>query len=376
MSEGDHKAAPARLRLGLDLSPIWRPSVASDTTVAVGIAEGLADIRPRLHDEGTEVVVAVDHHAPPALPAALEEFEVVRFRGGPRLATNPTTLLWAYRHARVDAGLYHHFGPWFRRHGTVTLVHDIVHEDDPDAFGPVEGRYLNLRKPSVRRSTRVLCPSNTTAAELIRHGYRSDRSRIDVVVWGAQGRVDGDRARPPGGLARVDRPFALAVGRVTERKRLPLAAAIVAACSSTDRLVVVGPVEDEQIADELRRLPHVEVLGRVDDAELDWLYRNAQATLLTSRSEGFGLPLIEAAQRGCPVLCSALPVFREVGDGLDGVDFFDAEAPGAIREAADRLAALVENGRSDPTSVSERFSWTATASTVIDSLRRAATDSR
>jgi alpha-1,2-rhamnosyltransferase len=51
------------------------------------------------------------------------------------------------------------------------------------------------------------------------------------------------------------------------------------------------------------------------DAELDYAYRHASALVIASQTEGFGLPIAEAFQRGLPVLCSDIPVFREVADG-------------------------------------------------------------
>jgi glycosyltransferase involved in cell wall biosynthesis len=45
---------------------------------------------------------------------------------------------------------------------------------------------------------------------------------------------------------------------------------------------------------------------------LSWLYQNCAAMIAASFAEGYGLPLIEAARHGCPVLVRDIPVFREV----------------------------------------------------------------
>lgn len=50
------------------------------------------------------------------------------------------------------------------------------------------------------------------------------------------------------------------------------------------------------------------------DEELDFAYRNASALIMASQQEGFGLPIVEAMQRGLPVMCSDIPVFREIAD--------------------------------------------------------------
>ena len=51
------------------------------------------------------------------------------------------------------------------------------------------------------------------------------------------------------------------------------------------------------------------------DAELHWAYRHVSALIAASRDEGFGLPLIEAAYFGVPIICSDIPIFREVTEG-------------------------------------------------------------
>jgi glycosyltransferase involved in cell wall biosynthesis len=53
-------------------------------------------------------------------------------------------------------------------------------------------------------------------------------------------------------------------------------------------------------------------LERASDAALQRLYAECSALLAASSGEGFGLPLIEAAQHGLPVIARDIPVFREV----------------------------------------------------------------
>ncbi|WP_349252976.1 glycosyltransferase family 4 protein [Burkholderia cenocepacia] len=53
-------------------------------------------------------------------------------------------------------------------------------------------------------------------------------------------------------------------------------------------------------------------LENAHDGHLAWLYRNMSGLLQASEAEGFGLPLIEAAQYGMPILARDLPVFREI----------------------------------------------------------------
>jgi len=79
---------------------------------------------------------------------------------------------------------------------------------------------------------------------------------------------------------------------------------------------------------------HLFWLNHVADDELILLYQKSSALIAASRGEGFGLPIIEAAQRGIPVIARDLPVFREVAG--DGASFF-------LGDSAEALAGAVES---------------------------------
>jgi len=69
------------------------------------------------------------------------------------------------------------------------------------------------------------------------------------------------------------------------------------------------------------------LLESVDDDGLEYAYANAAALVFPSMAEGFGLPLVEAMQRGLPVIASDIPVFRETGgDFVAYCDIGDPES--------------------------------------------------
>lgn len=76
-----------------------------------------------------------------------------------------------------------------------------------------------------------------------------------------------------------------------------------------------------------------------DDPQLDALYRSAVALALPSRYEGFGLPVLEAMARGCPVVTSTASCLPEVAGGAAAL-----VAPGDV----DGLAGALERLLVDP----------------------------
>jgi len=95
------------------------------------------------------------------------------------------------------------------------------------------------------------------------------------------------------------------------------------------RLCIVGRVGWHTESLMARINSHSE-LGRrlfvfhdLGDHELIYCYMHSRALIFTSLAEGFGLPLVEASHYQLPVICSDIPVFREVGG--DNVDYCDLD---------------------------------------------------
>lgn len=75
-------------------------------------------------------------------------------------------------------------------------------------------------------------------------------------------------------------------------------------------------------------------LGSLSFAEVSLLYQAAKALVFPSRTESFGLPLIEAAQHGLPIIASELDFVRDVATP---VETFDAASPTSIARAIRRF---------------------------------------
>jgi glycosyltransferase involved in cell wall biosynthesis len=106
----------------------------------------------------------------------------------------------------------------------------------------------------------------------------------------------------------------------------------------------------------------------VDDDELCCLYRHARALIFPSLYEGFGLPLLEAMGYDCPVLCSDIPVFREVAAAA--AVYFDSRDPHSLAGAITALnhskrQELLRHGRQN----CGRFSWDITAAKLAELYR-------
>ncbi|WP_211444572.1 glycosyltransferase family 4 protein [Collimonas humicola] len=90
--------------------------------------------------------------------------------------------------------------------------------------------------------------------------------------------------------------------------------------------------KNERLIERVRKHPELKrrlyMFNDLGDAELEHAYSHAKALVFPSFVEGFGLPLVEAMQRGLPVMASDIPVFHEIGG--DFISYFDLDQPQSL----------------------------------------------
>ncbi len=209
---------------------------------------------------------------------------------------------------------------------TVVTVHDLAVLREPSWFPAWSRNYGRTLMPrAVRNADRVICVSRATARDavgLLDVPYRNLR-----VIPNAIEPVFSSRPGP----APLEPPYLLCVGTPEPRKNLPAlleAFTLVRRAGRRVRLALVGADGWGDV--RVGSTEGVVAFGRVDDTELRDLYAHAEALVLPSLWEGFGLPVAEALATGCRVACSDIPALRELA-GEDAT-YFDPSSPEAISE--------------------------------------------
>ncbi|MRW88260.1 glycosyltransferase [Pseudoduganella sp. FT26W] len=134
-------------------------------------------------------------------------------------------------------------------------------------------------------------------------------------------------------------------------------------------LVIVGKPgwRMEALAQRLRRHPEqgrrLFWLERASDELLLQLYRASSALLAASRGEGYGLPLIEAAQHGLPVIARDLAVFREVAG--QHAWYFSASDGAQLAAALADWMALHSAGQAPASAAMPRLDWAASTGQLL-----------
>jgi glycosyltransferase involved in cell wall biosynthesis len=205
---------------------------------------------------------------------------------------------------------------------SVVTVHDLIHFQVPEGF-PAWKRALGLAllRGALERARAVVTVSETSRHAICRL-IPAVAGKVHVVPNGV-----GAAFRPPTpgeaaharGAWGLEGPFMLCVGPDKPHKNLAHAVRVLGQLPAAEgwRLVLVGPTDAdcERLvarvgAAELRA--RVVPLAHVTDEQLRSLYATAEAVLVPSLLEGFGLPVVEARACGGTVFAGDVPWAREL----------------------------------------------------------------
>ena len=241
-----------------------------------------------------------------------------------------------------------------RKHPLVVTVHDAVPWTHPETL---TSRGVAWHRSAVERAARtadaIVVPTQAVADELTRY-VAIGADRLRVIGHG----VSPDLATPADADARATRlqlppRFLLTVATLEPRKGLGvLLDALASPAAPSLPLLVAGQpgwggLDPAAEAGRLGLGDRVRVLGRVSDQDLAVLLDRATAVVVPSRSEGFGLPLLEAMAAGTPAVISPVPALVEVAAGAALVAE-DGQLAEALRQVVEHLsvrAGLIAAGK-------------------------------
>lgn len=276
------------------------------------------------------------------------------------------------------------------RHPVIVTIYDCSFVRFPDECTPAIRRFEPVLRRALRRGAWVHVTSQFVADEVIDVFGRDlvDHERVIVVPLGVPPQSVDVTVEPPTEKPAQHRttngsPYVLAVGTTETRKNhagLIRAFGLIAGEHPDLRLVIAGGPGMAQDAVRTARdnLPlgvrdRVVLTGRVGDATLRTLRKDAHALAYPSTYEGFGFPVLEAMAQGIPVIATRAGSIPEVaGDAAVLVDPLDDEA---LAEGLARITeddALREDLVRRGISQAGKFTWRAAAEGLLDGYHRVA----
>lgn len=267
--------------------------------------------------------------------------------------------------------------PLFKKKKTVVTVHDLTPLKFPKYFpkGLRGSLKWQIQKLALKNADAIITDSYSSQADILKFvGIDKNKTHVIYLAAGKQFK----QLKSVRSKYNLPEKFALYVGDVTWNKNLPRL--IEAIKKANIHLVLVGKALVQTDFDksnpwnqDLKRIKELIEddklfikLGFVNEEDLITLYNLATIFVMPSLYEGFGLPILEAMNCGCPVVTSREGSIPEVaGDAAFYVDAYDVDSisAGIKKVFSDRnlREKLVEKGFVQ----AKKFSWEKTAKETI-----------
>jgi len=301
---------------------------------------------------------------------ALSQIDVRQTKFGSGHAWDQFVLPWYGTFGILSLG---NFGPVLARNHIV-CIHDANTFIEPESYSRAFGLAYRTLLPLIgRRASRVATVSQFSADMLVKYGI-CRREKIFIAPNGHEHalRWDAKRARIPL-INALKSPYVLLLGSSARHKNVHV---VLEQAPGLDAagidIVVVGAASSifSANASNVQRR-NVHSTGYVSDDDLAALYEGALCLAFPSKTEGFGIPPLEAMARGCPVISSNAASLVEVGG--DAVAYVDPDHSDGWRDAIiglagnqDLRATMAAQGRRR----AALFSWKRSAQLYLGEILR------
>ena len=210
------------------------------------------------------------------------------------------------------------FAPFIKTCSVITTIHDLCFKENPSWFSlKTNLTFKYFFKRSLDLSDAIICVSKNTKNSLLKY-YKINPKKIFVIYEAADPAFYFIKnknlvKKNLWNKFKIRDEYFLVVGNIEDRK-CPFK--IIESFNNISfkypyvKLVFVGPNKLN-----IKPTKNIKILGYISDKELNFLYNGAISLIYLSLCEGFGLPIVEATKAKTPVICSDIPVSREITDG-------------------------------------------------------------
>lgn len=206
----------------------------------------------------------------------------------------------------------------------VLTIYDMVYELFPQIFSPRDKTSVH-KKLLASKATKIIAISENTKNDIIKlFGIKEDK--IEVIYLGNSLCVDAMKEETATS-SELPQRYLLFVGNRRVYKNFDTFLESISPLLKDDKnLYLICAGGGKFTPSEIANLEKSGVIQKVtqcsfDDNILAQLYKNALAFIFPSLYEGFGIPILEAFSRGCPVITSNISSLPEVAG--DAAEYFD-----------------------------------------------------
>lgn len=259
------------------------------------------------------------------------------------------------RQLNLDLVHFPHFNvPIFYTGRFVVTIHDLIHQHcqmsrstmlNPFAFRIKQIGYRKVFKTATGKSQKILVPSKSVMQLLIKEWVVSSEKieitpeAVDDKMLSIESKMRENDVKKIMGKFEIDKPYLFYVGNAHPHKNVEgLIKTFLVLQQQYPNLKLVLSGYDHYFWQRIKQENQYKGIiytGFVTDEELVALYKGAEAFIMPSFEEGFGIPLLEAMSCSCPVISSKAGSLSEVGG--DAAVYFDPAKPDDMAEKISKV---------------------------------------
>ncbi len=202
----------------------------------------------------------------------------------------------------------------------ISVIHDIRSVEYPELSTKVQNIHANFANWSALYfADKVITVSNTMKKAIMKY-YRIDDNKL-YIVYNIPSIMNTKYDYQELVLKKLGlhpKSYLLFVGGQDKNKNIKTIISVFEYLNKfypEIKLVIVGNKGNAHL-DDLKSISNIIFTGFISNEDIKVLYKNAYVYLFPSLYEGFGIPILDAQIMEVPIICSDIPVFREVaGDG-------------------------------------------------------------
>ena len=239
-------------------------------------------------------------------------------------------------------------GPILLKNQQIATVHDLAFLKNEKWFGTVFRKWYAFMIPRLIKQSKSIITVSHFIKNEIQGQFNTSSDKIEVIPNKLCGFPVVQSSFEKEFKDIEPKSYFLMVGSDNPRKNFAFVEKIFSNELRDEQLLIVGGKNNHFNSDKKHIEAHnITRLGYTTTEQLMLLYMHCKAVIHPSLYEGFGIPILESFSFNCPVVCSDIPVFREVCE--DAAIYFDPEDERefliAIKQLNNDNTYLVERGK-------------------------------
>lgn len=231
---------------------------------------------------------------------------------------------------------------------SVVTIHDVLFKSRPNDYQYLDRLIYDFKTQyALKKADAIVLTSEFTKSEIqkyyqeyVERYFFNNRLNIKVIYQSISTKYSSNSWSPD-----LDNPYFIYHSSFVARKNhMNLMKAFSEVCHLIPHNLILagkGNLENElkEIVNNLKLSDRIIFYQYPSDDQLHELMVKSSGFIYPSFSEGFGIPLVEAATIGIPMALSKIPVFQELMKGVETVDWFD---PYSVNEISQSILQLTE----------------------------------